>query len=131
MRVFANESELQAYKFACIDLGFGGVGRDAGFSSSTAYRIYKAGMDADVRLANVRERVLDVIRDYPRSAKKSAAAVDTAEKDDLGICGVAKYDSEKVKNRAEKMTDLICDYLSGMNTEQLGKMLKLCIEVGA
>ena len=128
MRVFATEQELQAYKFACIDLGFGGVGRDAGFSSSTAYRIYKAGMDADVRLANVRERVLDVIRDYPRSAKKSAAAVDTAEKDDLGICGIAKYDH---KDRAEKMTDLICDYLSGMNTEQLGKMLKLCIEVGA
>ena len=128
MRVFATEQELQAYKFACIDLGFGGVGRDAGFSSSTAYRIYKAGMDADVRLANIRERVLDVIRDYPRSAKKSAAAVDTAERDDLGIVGVAKYDH---KDRAEKMTDLIQDYLSGMNTEQLGKMLKLCIEVGA
>lgn len=129
MRVFATEQELQAYKFACIDLGFGGVGRDAGFSSSTAYRIYKAGMDADVRLANIRERVLDVIRDYPRS-KKAPKQTDVL-KDDLGIAGIAKYDSEKVKDRAEKMTDLICDYLSGMNTEQLGKMLKLCIEVGA
>lgn len=138
MKIFASEKEMYAFKRACADDGFGGVGRDLGISASTIHKIFKSGMDAEVRAVNIRNRVLEYITPYLSLADQKAKAQAEINKppvDELGISLVpSSYDSDEpmkvdTSSIRREYTGLINRYLGEFSERQLAEVLYRCANI--
>ena len=134
MKIFATEKEMYAFKRACVDLGFGGVGRDIGLSSSTIHKIFKAGMQAEVRAVNIRQRVLDEIAGYlPLADQKAIAAKPAPPVNELGMArNPPSFDRPTVEvDKKSFIRQGIDFYLDEFDDRQLAKALCFCTEIRA